>query len=662
MASPPSSAQPSGLTHRMRLPRRDRAAVIAAARLSTVPLACSASFALDDGALRDGAFLLAAAVCQTYATGVWLLVRRRVALPSAVVSALDVAMVLGLAVAAHPSRSVAALVPLILLFVVWSMFLSPRALAARGVGIAGAIVPVELVHHGVADAARNGFFIAVVVGVCAVVARQMRERLDGLVALERHTATLQADAEDLQRRERVRIAQLLHDDALQRLLAARQDLDGAESDPSALEHVRDGLAEATRALRSLTHVVHDDALEAAGLESGIGRIVDEAVRRSGLTAHVAVDPEIDGHVATVVLPILRELVANAERHAEASELAVELRREAGGLLLRVADDGRGFTRAELVDAERSGHLGHAGLRRRVADLQGELEIDTAPGAGCRVTVRLRDAAIEARRELESSLRREREWNAALVAGFPDPFIVLGDDARIIDVSDRFVALTGWTRGELLSASPGQFPYLPPETAIEDAARIRERDPHDDHTAEHELHCRGGRRVAVIVSVRFVQDPRGGRGLRLVTFKDITQRRETERRLVAERDLSEAIRDAMQEPFLQTLDGVVVAVNEAFCTLTGYRQDELIGARRPYFFIRTATLDEAFAYAARLDAEGTAVTELLIVRADGSEVRVRVRGVTVRDVDGTSLGRVQTAHPLGAMPPLGPRRSELRAPS
>lgn len=268
---------------------------------------------------------------------------------------------------------------------------------------------------------------------------------------------------------------------------------------------------------------------------------------------------------------------------------------------------------------------------------------------------LADAHIRAHRALDEALRNERSWNAALVAGFPDPFVVTTDDLRVVEVSDGFVEATGWTRAELLGAAPGHLPHL----SAEQQAAIRERwqSPDDDHrtyTTDERLICRDGRELDVLASVRHVRDPRGQRALRLVTFKDISDRRATERSLRAERDISQAITRVMRDAYLQTLDGVVVQVNEAFCAMTGYTRAQLVGAQRPYFFFPPDGLARAFAFADAVEREGQATARLSVRRADGLLFEADAVGVAVVDADGERLGRVISARPADPpLPPLGP---------
>jgi len=85
--------------------------------------------------------------------------------------------------------------------------------------------------------------------------------------------------------------------------------------------------------------------------------------------------------------ILQEAMVNAWKHAQASRVLVEVRREGDCLLLSVEDDGRGF---DLERAGREGgpHLGIAIMRERAASVQAALTVDSGLGKGTRVHLRL----------------------------------------------------------------------------------------------------------------------------------------------------------------------------------------------------------------------------------------------------------------------------------
>jgi signal transduction histidine kinase len=84
-----------------------------------------------------------------------------------------------------------------------------------------------------------------------------------------------------------------------------------------------------------------------------------------------------------VLPIVRESLSNALRHADASHISVLVNRRSDRVIVRTIDNGRGFD----SDAATNG-MGLANLRTRAGSLGGVIEITTAPGEGTTVEVTL----------------------------------------------------------------------------------------------------------------------------------------------------------------------------------------------------------------------------------------------------------------------------------
>jgi signal transduction histidine kinase len=76
-------------------------------------------------------------------------------------------------------------------------------------------------------------------------------------------------------------------------------------------------------------------------------------------------------------------LTNTRKHANATEVFVELVDEQGELLLRITDNGCGFK-----DNGSSSGFGLKGIHERVQSLQGTVDIDSAAGQGTKISVRL----------------------------------------------------------------------------------------------------------------------------------------------------------------------------------------------------------------------------------------------------------------------------------
>ena len=107
---------------------------------------------------------------------------------------------------------------------------------------------------------------------------------------------------------------------------------------------------------------------------------------AGTRLNVGIDPEVEVAAGAAGIHLYRaaqECLTNVSKHARARtvELRLGLDRGAERIVLQIADDGSGFDPARVSDG-----FGLHGLRERVANLLGEFELETKPGAGCRVCI------------------------------------------------------------------------------------------------------------------------------------------------------------------------------------------------------------------------------------------------------------------------------------
>ena len=202
---------------------------------------------------------------------------------------------------------------------------------------------------------------------------------------------LLAEALNAEDRARRRLSQSLHDDALQVLLAAGQDLDaGLRGEDGMMERGREELRLAVHRLQDVIRGLDPSAIEHGGLAGGIDAVVEEWARRGGFTADVRVDSAASSSHDALVFSIVRELVSNAAKHSEAAEFSVEVARSGDELRIEVSDDGRGMDLERPGAAVREGHIGLASCRERVESVGGTSAIDSAPGAGTRISITLPD--------------------------------------------------------------------------------------------------------------------------------------------------------------------------------------------------------------------------------------------------------------------------------
>lgn len=197
-------------------------------------------------------------------------------------------------------------------------------------------------------------------------------------------------------RERRSLAAELQDDAAQRLAALLLQVELARkgaTDPVAavrLEELRDQVADCLEMVRRLARRLHPPELGELGLEPALRahlRTLSEgAAAAIGMESDGAL-PDLDPEVSLALYRIAEEALVNALRHADASNIAVRLETNGrGGVRLAVQDDGRGFS-APDSPVEGPG-IGLAGMHERARKVGGRLEIESAPGGGTLVSVRV----------------------------------------------------------------------------------------------------------------------------------------------------------------------------------------------------------------------------------------------------------------------------------
>jgi two-component system, NarL family, sensor kinase len=208
------------------------------------------------------------------------------------------------------------------------------------------------------------------------VSRVQQRRLASVAELTASRSLLLADVMTAEERERRRIAETLHDGALQTVLAAKQDLRDvirSNGDPSGIERASDLLSDVSRDLRQVTRELHPSVLDEAGLAAAVQTLAQAFSERTGVPVECSIDyPHRHPDDATVY-GITRELLNNVARHAEAKKVWVDLSDDGDAVTLDVRDDGVGMDPAVISRRVSEGHIGLASHRARIETLRGTMD-------------------------------------------------------------------------------------------------------------------------------------------------------------------------------------------------------------------------------------------------------------------------------------------------
>ena len=211
-----------------------------------------------------------------------------------------------------------------------------------------------------------------------------RQKVEGFLYREARLAVVE---------ERDLIGRDLHDGVIQRLYGVTLQL---EDVPALLtEDPEEAGARVDRAIDAIQAAIGDIRDFIYGLNSGLAGpadlgvevedLADEIAVASGLDIVVVADAvELSEARRAEMLAIVREALSNVVRHSGAGSARVEIRRSDHLLDVVVSDDGAGFT----VRPAAPDHHGLANMQRRAVGLGGTLAIESAPGSGTRIIVRM----------------------------------------------------------------------------------------------------------------------------------------------------------------------------------------------------------------------------------------------------------------------------------
>jgi PAS domain S-box-containing protein len=205
----------------------------------------------------------------------------------------------------------------------------------------------------------------------------------------------------LQDQERRRIARELHDSAGQILAALGMNLSLVEAEngniaPSAAKAVKDSLGlvqQLSRELRTIAHLLHPPLLDEVGLASGLRSYLEGFTERSKIKVDLELPDDL-GRLPqdseTTIFRVVQECLTNIHRHSQSPVATIRITRTEGQVSVEVKDRGKGIPpdKCEAMDSGSSIGVGIRGMRERLRQLGGTLEVNSSNGEGTVVVARL----------------------------------------------------------------------------------------------------------------------------------------------------------------------------------------------------------------------------------------------------------------------------------
>ncbi|MBN2337266.1 MAG: PAS domain-containing protein [Acidobacteria bacterium] len=199
-----------------------------------------------------------------------------------------------------------------------------------------------------------------------------------------------------QAEERRRVSRELHDDLSQQLAKLQFDVETMEqhlpSDSGEMRekllNMRDGVESLSNDIRRIAYELHPSALDHLGLSVALRSHIREFMEREGITVRFTtrkVPAKIPAEVANTLYRIAQEALRNVAKHAGKTAVRMALTGGGNQLSLVIRDDGIGFDVHSAQDKE---GLGLISMQERARLVQGDFSLETLPGRGATITVRV----------------------------------------------------------------------------------------------------------------------------------------------------------------------------------------------------------------------------------------------------------------------------------
>lgn len=227
----------------------------------------------------------------------------------------------------------------------------------------------------------------------ALLEARVDARTAELSAAHESLRRLSSHLSTLREQERAHIARNIHDDLGASFTALQLDLNWLRRQLAAqppLQAHLDRMLEVTQVAMDATRRILNDlrpvVLDHLGLWAALETLLQDLQARSGLQCRYLCPPDTECRrlapaAEIAVYRIVQELLTNVQRHARARSVSAVWGDD--GLLLAVEDDGVGMALPQTRQT-----FGILGMRERARAIGGELELDSAPGAGMRARLRL----------------------------------------------------------------------------------------------------------------------------------------------------------------------------------------------------------------------------------------------------------------------------------
>ncbi len=200
---------------------------------------------------------------------------------------------------------------------------------------------------------------------------------------------------EAEEKERIRIARELHDGVGQQISAVKLNMNAfadkiqqGEENKEQYAAIMDMVDDAVKEVRSVSHNMMPNALIRFGLAKAVREFIDKIAATGALKVDlqiIGLNDRLESTTETVLYRVMQETVSNIIKHAGASNISIQLIKDADSLTMMIEDNGKGFDTRKISEY---GGIGLKNIISRVEYLNGTVDFDSFPGRGTTVVVEL----------------------------------------------------------------------------------------------------------------------------------------------------------------------------------------------------------------------------------------------------------------------------------
>lgn len=219
--------------------------------------------------------------------------------------------------------------------------------------------------------------------------------------MAKQSVLLRADAIKARQEERIRIAADFHDGPLQSFigflmrleLLRRITLKDVNAGIEELVQLQELCKQQVNELRAFVRSMRPLEVEGSSLAASMSRMVDQFQKDSGISSTFSsgdIEEPRETETGVEMLQIVREALNNIRKHSHATRVMVSVSQSQSSIEVAVDDNGAGFPFAGqfTLDELDTMRLGPVSIKRRVRTLGGDLTLESKPGEGTRLAVRI----------------------------------------------------------------------------------------------------------------------------------------------------------------------------------------------------------------------------------------------------------------------------------